>query len=292
METDATPVLHREIYDAEKQNTLPGTLVRSEGEAESADETVNAVYDAIGTIADFFHTVYGRDSLDGKGGRVRATVHHGMPGFNAFWDGERFALADGDGTIFQPRPRELLDVVAGPLTKLILNPDLAYTFQPGALSESVSDVFASLVKQYSLGQTADQADWLVGTGVFAPGIKAKGLRSLAKPGTAYDDQRVGKDPQPAHMDDYMSTHQDNGGVHINSGIPNRAFHLTATAIGGNAWEKAGRIWYEAVTGGKLDTEATFEEFAKLTATVAEELYGTGAELDAVNAAWKAVGVLR
>ncbi|MFD7590586.1 M4 family metallopeptidase [Kitasatospora sp. NPDC059811] len=155
----------------------------------------------------------------------------------------------------------------------------------------MSDVFASLVKQYSLGQSADRADWLLGAGMLSPGLKAKALRSLAAPGTAYDDPRLGKDPQQAHMGGYIETQQDNGGVHINSGIPNHAFYLTATAIGGNAWEKAGRIWYDAATGGKLAADATFADFAKLTATIAEDLYGTGTELDAVNNAWKSVGVL-
>ncbi|MFF2545871.1 M4 family metallopeptidase [Kitasatospora sp. NPDC058063] len=293
MDTNETPAPHREIYDAKNQQSLPGTLVRSEGEAESADDTVNAVYDALGTVVDFFHTVYGRDSLDGKGGPLRATVHHDKESWNPFWDGQRLVLGDGDGKVFRPQPRGLLDVITGTLTPLVLNPELLYFHQSGALTVSVGDVFGSLVKQHSLGQSADQADWLIGAGVFAPGIKAKGVRSLAAPGTAYDDGTIGKDPQKSHMDDYvdMPLHRDNGGIHINSGIPNRAFHLAATAIGGNAWEKAGRIWYDAVTGGKLSEKATFADFATLTATVAEELYGTGAELDAVNEAWKSVGVL-
>ncbi|MFD8784112.1 M4 family metallopeptidase [Kitasatospora sp. NPDC059599] len=122
------------------------------------------------------------------------------------------------------------------MSRQILNPQLGYFHQSGALSESVCDVFASLVKQYSLGQSADQADWLLGAGMLAPSLKAKALRSLAAPGTAYDDPRLGKDRQKADMERYfdLSLNQDNGGVHINSGIPNRAFHLAATAIGGNA----------------------------------------------------------
>ena len=64
---------------------------------------------------------------------------------------------------------------------------------------------------------------------------------MKAPGTAYDDPRLGgKDPQPAHMGDYVDTTDDNGGVHINSGIPNHAFYLAATALGGHSWEKAGR----------------------------------------------------
>ncbi|MEV7119201.1 M4 family metallopeptidase [Kitasatospora griseola] len=294
MDTEDTFTPRREVYDAGTKDTLPGTLVRSEGDDPSTDELVNSVYDALGTIFDFFRDVYGRNSLDGEGGPLRVTVHYRENFANAFWDEKQFVLGDGDGEVFQLRPQEILDVVAAGMVRQIMNPQLVYLFDSGALSESVADVFASLVKQYSLGQSAEQADWLLGLGMLAPGVKGKALRSLAAPGTAYDDpDRIGKDPQSAHTDDYreMPAYRDNGGVHVNSGIPNRAFHLTATAIGGNAWEKAGRIWYEVATGGKLAGDAKFADFAKLTATVAEELYGTGTELDAVNNAWKTVGVL-
>ncbi|MFD8482315.1 M4 family metallopeptidase [Kitasatospora sp. NPDC059673] len=293
METEDTPAVHREIHDAGNKDTLPGTLVRSEGDDPSTDELVNSVYDALGSTFDFFREVYGRNSIDGKGSPLRVTVHYREKFANAFWDGERFVLGDGDGELFRLRPHEILDVVAAGLAQQITAPLLLSVKDPGALAVSIADVFASLVKQYALGQSADQADWLLGLGMLAPGVKGKALRSLAAPGTAYDDDKLGKDPQVAHTNDYhdMPIYRDNGGVHINSGIPNRPFHLTATAIGGNAWEKAGRIWYDAATGGKLSNEATFTDFAKLTATVAEELYGTGTELDAVNTAWKTVGVL-
>ncbi|MFF2629636.1 M4 family metallopeptidase [Kitasatospora griseola] len=293
MDTEDTPVPHREIYDAGNKDSLPGSLVRSEGDDPGADELVNCVYDALGTTFDFFLAAYGRNSLDGQGGTLRATVHYRENFMNVFWEKGRLVLGDGDGKIFQLRPRDLLDVVAAGVSRQIQNPQLRYFNQSGALSESICDVFASLVKQYSLGQSADQADWLLGAGMLAPNLKAKALRSLAAPGTAYDDPQLsGKDRQKAHMDDYVELplHLDNGGVHINSGIPNRAFHFAATAIGGNAWEKAGRIWYDAATGGKLAADASFADFAELTATVAEDLYGTGKELDAVNNAWKAVGV--
>ena len=89
----------------------------------------------------------------------------------------------------------------------------------------MSDVFGSLVKQRSLGQTAAQADWLIGAGLLAAGINGVALRSMKAPGTAYDDPLIGKDPQPDHMSRYDSRTLDNGGVHINSGIPNKAFVL-------------------------------------------------------------------
>src|SRR5678815_4747497 len=123
---------------------------------------------------------------------------------------------------------------------------LTYSQHPGALNESMSDVFGSLVKQYSLNQSAADADWLIGAGLLAAGVNGVALRSMKAPGTAYDDRVLGKDPQPAHMKDYVNTISDNGGVHINSGIPNHAFYVVATELGGFAWEKAGKIWYVAL----------------------------------------------
>ncbi|MFD0398981.1 hypothetical protein ACFVHI_12990 [Kitasatospora sp. NPDC127121] len=136
----------REIYDARNKESLPGALVRSEGEAASKDELVNSVYDALGTTFDFFLTAYGRNSLDGEGGPLRATVHYGDKFANVFWKGGRLVLGDGDGEFVQLRPRDLLDVVAPSVSGQILNPQLMYFGQSGALSESISDVFASLVK--------------------------------------------------------------------------------------------------------------------------------------------------
>ncbi len=113
---------------------------------------------------------------------------------------------------------------------------------------------------------------------------------MKAPGTAYDDDVLGKDPQPATMDHYVKTSRDNGGVHINSGIPNHAFYLLATDLGGNAWERAGQIWYDTLTGGQLDKDAQFADFARLTVATARTKYGEGEELQALLKAWSQVGV--
>jgi Zn-dependent metalloprotease len=116
---------------------------------------------------------------------------------------------------------------------------------------------------------------------------------MKAPGTAYDDPVLGRDPQPDHMDRFVETMQDNGGVHLNSGIPNRAFYLAATSLGGHAWEKAGRIWYETLRDPRLTSEAKFVEFASLSASLAGRLYGTGSdEQRAVTDAWMEVGILQ
>jgi Zn-dependent metalloprotease len=113
---------------------------------------------------------------------------------------------------------------------------------------------------------------------------------MKAPGTAYDDPVLGKDPQPAHMRDYVDTSDDDGGVHINSGIPNRAFYLVAAAIGGNAWESAGKSWYDALRD-LLRKTSTFADAARLTAQAAVNVFGTGsAEERAVKASWHSVGL--
>ena len=141
-----------------------------------------------------------------------------------------------------------------------------------------------------LGQTADQADWLVGAELLAPGVNGVALRSMAAPGTAYDDPRLGKDPQPAHMSGYVDTTDDNGGVHINSGIPNKAFHVVATTLGGNAWEVAGQVWVDTITGD-ISADCDFATFARLTVAAATARHGADSEVvAAVRAGWDAVGV--
>ena len=100
---------------------------------------------------------------------------------------------------------------------------------------------------------------------------------MAAPGTAYDDPRLGKDPQPAHLRDYVDTTDDNGGVHINSGIPNKAFHVVATTLGGNAWEVAGQVWVDTITGD-ISADCDFATFARLTVAAATARHGAGSEV--------------
>jgi len=223
---------------------------------------------------------------------LNATVHFGQDYDNAFWNGQQMVFGDGDGDLFN-RFTIAIDVIGHELTHGVTEDEaqLVYFFQPGALNESVSDVFGSLVKQRMLNQTADQADWLIGAGLFTANVNGVALRSMKAPGTAYDDPVLGKDPQPAHMNDFVYTFQDNGGVHINSGIPNHAFYLAATAIGGNTWERAGRIWYETLRDPRLQPFWGFRRFARLSITVAGRLFGDGgAEQQAVREAWRNVGI--
>lgn len=282
----------RTICDARHSQELPGRKIRAEGGKAVKDQTVNRAYDGLGATFDLYLKAYGRHSIDDSGLPLLATVHYARDYNNAFWNGEQMVFGDGDGEVFLDFTVSV-DIIGHELTHGVTQytANLEYLGQSGALNESVSDVFGSLIKQYALGQTAGEADWLIGSGLLAPRVQGVALRSLKEPGTAYDDDVLGKDPQPAHMDDYLDTTDDNGGVHINSGIPNHAFYLVADALGGNAWEKAGQIWYDTLTGGHLSQRADFAEFARLTATAAGQRFGDGGvEHRAVLDAWQQVGV--
>lgn len=297
----ATPVgeKQRSVYDAQHTDTLPGRLIRREGEGPTADPAVNEAYDGSGATYDLYHDVYDRNSIDDRGMRLDSTVHY-LTGYdNAFWNGQQMVYGDGDEDL--PVEERLwnrftiaIDVIGHELTHGVTQyeANLVYRSQSGALNESFSDVFGSLVKQRSLGQTADQADWLIGKGLFTDNVNGEALRSMKAPGTAYDDPVLGKDPQPAHMDDYQDLPfwQDNGGVHINSGIANHAFYWVAIEMGGYAWEKAGLIWYITLRD-RLRRNADFQDAADLTFEVAGDLYGTSsAEQNAVQLGWSKVGL--
>jgi Zn-dependent metalloprotease len=289
--TSGPPRLHRLIHDAHGDERLPGDLVRSEGDAAGTDVAVDEAYDGLGATWTLYEDVYRRNSIDDAGMDLSGTVHFSQQYDNAYWDGEQMVFGDGDGVLFN-RFTISVDVIGHELTHGVTGAtaDLAYRNQSGALNESISDVFGSLVKQYALKQSAAEADWLIGAGLLAKGVKGVALRSMKAPGTAYDDPQLGgKDPQPAHIKGYLRTTGDNGGVHTNSGIPNHAFYLAAVGLGGNAWELAGHVWYTALTGGALSSTATFAQFAQLTVTTAGELDGPAART-AVAEAWAGVGI--
>jgi Zn-dependent metalloprotease len=288
-------VLRRAIYNGGNRPALPGTPARAEGDARVRDRQVNYAYDGVGITVKFFHTVFGRNAVDGQGGTPKLTVHHDpdpeVPGYdNAFWDREQFAFGDGDGIIFD-HFADSLDVVAHELTHAVTQytAGLRYTKQSGGLNESMSDVFAAMVEQWHFGQTTAEADWLVGQNLFTLTTKGSALRNIARPGTAFDDPLIGRDAQISHFRDY----NDRLGVHTTSGIPNRAFYLSAVGLGGNSWERAGPIWYATLTDPRikqLGGVVTFKQWADVTVDHANRLFGVPASIIVRNA-WVSVGVL-
>lgn len=285
--------LTRRVYDAENGETIPGVLVRSEGDTPTGDTSVDEAYNGAGDTYALYKDEYERCSIDDRGMLIDQTVHYGEEYNNAFWNGEQMVYGDGDGELFTRFTIDI-DIIGHELTHGVTQYEagLLYWYQSGALNESFSDVLGSLVKQKKLGQDVNEADWLIGANVLIGEDYA--LRSMKAPGTAYKDHPIiGDDPQPATMDDYytLPPWEDNGGVHINSGIPNHAFYLAAMEIGGHAWEKAGLIWYRALCD-KLGKGATFIRAARATILVAREEFGARSpEQKAVTKAWKEVKVL-
>ncbi|MEA2720306.1 MAG: hypothetical protein QOJ39_2170 [Candidatus Eremiobacteraeota bacterium] len=250
---------------------------------------VDRAYRMAGETLGFYAAVFERNSIDDRGMPVASTVHFGTSYQNAFWNGAQMVYGDGDGEVFASFTT-CLEVAAHELTHGVIDADagLAYEGQSGALSESISDVFGSLVKQRSLNRDVADADWLIGAGIFGPGVACAGLRSLAAPGTAYDDPLLGgRDPQPSHMRNLVESGSDDHFVHVNSGIPNHAFFLFATALGGHAWHTAGRVWYDALRSG-LDRKCRFRQFANATMQAAGA-HGVHT-VAALRQAWDGVGI--
>jgi Zn-dependent metalloprotease len=281
----------RTIFDARNSFFLSdAVLARSEGGDESGDDSVNRLYAGLGRTREFLSEIFQRNSLDDRGGRLDGYVHVGVEYNNATFDGSVMRFGDGDGIRFTDFTKSL-DVIAHELGHGVTQhtgEDLEYQGQSGALNESFSDVFGSLVKQWANGQTVSQADWRIGQEVWTPGVQGDALRSMKEPGKAYVNHPMfGTDPQPGHMNKFVMTSSDNGGVHINSGIPNRAFYEAAMLIGGRAWEVTGQVWYQALKQSRF--RSTFQEFADITVNVAKDRFGVAVAKN-VSLGWKAVGI--
>ena len=286
----------RVVYDAQQTDLLPGKVVRSEGQSPVSDVAVNDAYDLSGDAYDFYEQVFQRNSLDNNGMMLVSSVHVAevdatgqyVPMNNGFWTGKQMAYGDGDGSLFR-RFTQSLDVVGHELTHGVqaFTSNLRYYGQSGALNEHFADVFGILIRQWKNNETAAGASWVVGAEILAPAPNRRGVRDMENPGTAFNDPEIGKDPQVDHFSNLYTGQLDSGGVHINSGIPNRAFVLTARAIGGNAWDVAGRIWYKTML--QLSSDSRFIDCAQLTVQIAAADFGTAAT-NAVRAGWEMVGI--
>ncbi len=282
----------RKVYDCQNQWKQRVKLVMSEGGPVKGDEAVNNAYDYAGKVRDYFKNELNRSSIDNADMDMILNVHYGVNYQNAFWDGDEMTFGDGDGEIFTSFTKSL-DVVAHELAHGVTQweANLVYKGQSGALNEHFSDVFGSVITQHVKGQTADTADWLIGDEIMGPKLYGEALRSMKEPGTAYDNDLLGKDSQPAHMNDYYTGPADYYGVHINSGIPNKAFYLVAIEddIG---TDKAALIWYTALQ--RLWSTANFNDAVKVIVEsarllVKDEKVPKGSP-QKVRAAFKAVGL--
>lgn len=278
----------REVYDAKGKEEHPGEKARFEGDAASGDKEVDDTYDFAGATRDFYKDVLERNSIDDNGMKLMSTVNYGQNYENAFWNGTQMTYGR-PGAESPFKTFVLMDVAGHEVTHGVTEKvaGMIYYGQSGALNESMSDVFGELIQQKAKGIKAEDATWDIGEGIWKDGVKGTALRNMLNPGSAYNDDKVGKDPQPGHMKDYVQTWSDNGGVHYNSGIPNRAFALFAKEVGGFAWEGPGKIWYEAMKNA--GSNPSFSQFAQKTLDAAAKL-GMNAEIPKLQKAWEAVGV--
>jgi bacillolysin len=255
-------------------------FVTSTNNTWSDPSTVSAEYNAAVTY-NYYRTVFGRNSIDDSGMTIYSIVHvteNGQSMENAFWNGGLMAYGDG-GQVFKPLAGGI-DVAAHEMTHGVTqhSANLEYVDQSGALNESMSDAFAVMVDtlNWTIGETVvkDLVDFPTGS-----------LRDMADPHNGGSSGSASW--QPANMGEFVSTTDDNGGVHTNSGIPNHALYLVATSIGRT---EASRIWYRALTD-YLTRSSQFVDARIATVQAAADLYGASSgEVTAVKNAWSSVGV--
>ena len=274
-------------YDAKNRQRLPGSLWAD------ANNNLNASYDAAAVDAhyyaaetyDYYSSVFGRNSYDDNGAALKASVHYGRSYNNAFWNGQQMVYGDGDGTTFIELSGGV-DVVAHELTHAVTGAtaDLIYSNESGAINESMSDIFGTLVEYH----TGNNPDWEIGEDIYTPNKSGDALRSMADP-TKYGD--------PDHYSKRYTGTSDNGGVHTNSGIGNKAAYLLSQGgthygvkVTGLGTAKTGAIYYRALTQ-YLTPSSNYSQLRSAAVQAATDLYGAGsAEVASVNAAYNAVGV--
>lgn len=289
--TDASRGITIRTFTAQKQQTTPGTTVTSATltQWDSGVTGAGAAVDAhtyAGIVFDYYKSKHARTSLNGAT-TMESTAHFGTAYDNAFWDGRGMTYGDG-GELFRPLSAGL-DVVAHEFTHGVTEAEsnLVYQGQSGALNEAVSDIFGAFVEHAAKPDPAK--NWLMGEAI------TKGLQG----GVMRDFKNPASGQQPAHMSNYRNTQQDNGGVHINSGIINHAAFLM-TVGGSNSvsktevkfgigWERAEKVWYRAATQ-YFTSNTNFAQAAQGVMQAAKDVQLTPNEQNIVECAWKAVGI--
>lgn len=272
------------VYDCANTTALPGTPVANPG--SSADLTAKRAFDTTTAVAKFYKACFGRNSIDNAGMTLLSNIHYDVEYNNAFWDGRQMTYGDGDGKIFVDFTKSN-DVIAHELTHGVTQYTLGlnYTNEAGGLNEHMSDAFGSMFRQWDAGQDVGSADWLIGSEIMGTTAQSRGftcLRDMSNPGGAHCLSQ-----QPFHYRDY----RPGSDPHESSGIPNHAFYLAATALGGKTWEKLGKIWYASLAGGLASPNMKFKTFARRTRRAAKRLYPNDASVyAAVNAGWYGVGI--
>lgn len=290
--------LSRTTYDAANGESLPGALAIRDAQT-SDDAVIQAAHDNASEVYDYYRDTFGRDSYDGRGAPLVSSVHFRRDYNNAFWlDAyKQMVYGDGDGARFRPLAFAL-DVVGHELTHAVTSSTARFVYaeESGALDESFADVFGVMISN-----DGEIVDWQMGEGVYTPFQDGDALRDLADP------TRFG---QPDHMNEIRRlapgelpdpNKNDNGYVHGNSGIPNKAAYLIVAGgthhglrIDGVGRAKGEQIYYSALTqylSSATRSRWTFKQARYALLNACRQLYGDqGAEYATVKNAWAAVGV--
>lgn len=274
-------------YNANNQTRIPGTLWMDLDNVYNASNdaaAVDAHYYAAQTF-DYYKDVFNRNSYDNQGAKLVSTVHYGRNYNNAGWTGSQMIYGDGDGTTFVPLSGAL-DVIGHELTHAVTDTtaELVYQNESGAINESMSDIFGTLVEYHF----NNNPDWLIGEDIYTPNIAGDALRSMADPTLNGD---------PDHYSNRYVGTQDYGGVHWNSGIGNKAAYLLANggshygvSVAGIGNDKTGEIFYRTLTQ-YLTPNSNYSQYRVASVQAATDLYGaSSSEVASVKAAFSAVGV--
>jgi len=274
-------------YNANYRTRLPGSLW------SDADGLLNASYDKaavssqyfFGVTYDYFMDTFGRDSFDNRGAQIKSSVHVGRSYNNAYWNGSQFAFGDGDNNTFIPLSGAI-DVVAHEFMHAVTEntANLTYSYESGALNEAMSDIFGTAVEFYA----NENPDWLIGEDISGPGLGAPALRSMADPTITND---------PDHYSVRYTGSQDNGGVHINSNIINKAAYLFAVGgthygvtVQGQGVEAMENVFWRALNT-YMTSGTNFAQGRVACVQATTDLYGAGsAQVEAMNDAFDSIGV--
>jgi Zn-dependent metalloprotease len=272
------------VYDCKHTMTTPGTPVPNPG--GSSDQTAKRAFGETTKVAEFYKTIFGRNSIDNHGMTMMSSIHYGTNFNNAMWNGSQMIYGDGDGKIFIDFTNGN-DVIGHELTHGVTQHSLqlAYQDDAGGLNESNSDCFGSMFRQWQKGQTVDKADWLIGSDIIGPTAKARGLTCLRD--MAHPDAKHCLAPQPTQYSQ-VTPGMD---PHFSSGPPNLAFYTACMEYGGHSWDPIGKVWYEVLTGSGAMPNMTMKQYANRGRQVAQTKFsGTPKVFAAVDKGWKRVGL--
>ena len=267
-------------------NSAPGQLLCTNNQSCGGNASAQRAHDGASTVYDYYSQKHGRDSINGSGMALVSSVDLGEQ--NAYWTGSQMIYGQAGGSVDNDFTSDF-DVIAHEFTHGVTqhSANLVYQYESGALNEAWSDIFGVTAEAFKDGKTT--STWLLGDGLYnTPGKAFRYMDNPTQDGQSYD-----------YYPERYTGSQDNGGVHLNSGIANLAYVLlvdggshprnkTTAQVPAIGMAKAEKIFYRALTT-YMNQNTQFAGARTATATAANDLYGAS-EKTAVELAWCAVGV--